>query len=219
MKLGQATTEILITAFVVAVLLGYIFPYSVFTLATPLVVVLWLIGFAGNFVVLWWWYTVPEKTKQLRAAWKPCHKTLPIDREVFNFEQPKAIKFFILPLCAFLGLMSIALLCLTPKEGWVAGVVGGILLIVAGGIFLSLTRSSHDEIIATSEFLTFNTGWKKATVPWSEVLSILKITSYGIETFRVFTTKQVLTYNDRYKGHERLTELIRTALQEPDLPA
>lgn len=217
-KLGQATTEILLAALVIAVLLGYIFPYSVFAMATPLVVILWLIGFAGNFVVLWWWYTVPEKTKQLRLAWKPCHKTLPIEPEIFIFQQPKAVKVLILPLCAILGLIAIALLTLIPKEGLLVGVIGGLMLAISGGIVLALTRSNKDEIIATSESLTFNTSWKKATVPWSEVLSVLKITSYGIETFRVYTTKQVLTYNDRYKNYERLTELIRTALQEPDTP-
>lgn len=216
MKLGQATTEILIATLVVSVLLGYVFPYSIFALTTPLVLILWLIGFTGNFKVLWWWYKVPKETKALRDNWKPCHKSLAIDREVFPFEQSKSVKYFIIPILAILSVFGIVLLCLIPKEGVLAGVLGGFMLVVSGGICLAITRSSTDEVIATAESLTFNTSWNKETVPWSEVLSILKITSYGIESFRVYTTKKVLTYNDRYKNYERLTELIRTALDAPN---
>ncbi len=219
MKIGAVTTEILIAALVASVILGFVFPYSIFAMATPLVVILWLIGFAGNFMVLWWWYTVPAKTKELRQAWKPCHKTLPIvQSEVFAFQQAKAVTYCLLPVLLIICIIGVGFLCLIPKEGVFAGVLGSFMLVVAGGIFLAITRCTHDEIVATSEGLTFNTSWNKATVPWSEVLSIIQITAYGIESYRVYTTKHVLTYNDRYKNYNRLTDLIRQALQEPDTP-
>lgn len=219
MKIGAVTTDILIAAFVASLILGFVFPYSIFAMVTPLVVILWVIGFAGNFMVLWSWYAVPAKTKELRQAWKPCHKTLPIvQSEVFAFQQAKPVKYFLLPVLLIICLIGIWLLCLIPTEGLYAAIMGSIMLVVAGGIFLAITRCSHDEIVASSEGLKFNTSWNKATVPWSEVLSIIQITAYGIESYRVYTTKHVLTYNDRYKNYQRLTDLIRRALQEPDMP-
>ncbi|HEY9787422.1 MAG TPA: hypothetical protein V6D17_18680 [Candidatus Obscuribacterales bacterium] len=217
-KVHPVLIDIGVTIFIVTLLLGYLFPYSIFSFATPLVFVFIVFGLFANFLTLYVWFKTPKETQQLRATWNPGFKSLPIGKEVFRLAPPGGLLWFIYGILGLMALAGIIVLGLSTTEGPALAAVGGLLLVAPTLTFVLIYRGSKDEIIATSESLTFKTAMTNSTVPWAEILSVVEVTAYGIRSFRIFTTKRVFTYNDRYENYERLTKLINMAILIPSSP-
>lgn len=214
---NSSIADILLCVFAFCLLAGFLFPYSIFTLAYPLLFFLWILRAGYNLVFVSQFYSVDKETKTLRESWQPCQKSLPIEDEVFVYKMPGIVKFAVIPLASLPGLCGIfALVTYFDNKESIAAVVGIFMILLGLLLMMICFLPLGDKIVASKDKLKFDTRLNKVDISWGEILSMKEISTAGTETCRIYTVKKVFNFSDRFEGYNRLKKLICTALERSE---
>ncbi len=215
MKADSLSTNVLALLFVLCLLVGFLFPYSVFSFVYPLFLLLVILRSGLALAVASSFMLTPKEVVVLRKQWKPCIKTLPIAEEVFPYKQPSFVKVTFIPLGALLCICGAASVYYAITDQAMLGWALGVYFLGLGSFFVAICYLPlNDKFIATKDSLRLDTFMHKVEIPWAEILSVKEMSAGGSLTCRMYTTKKVFNFSDRLEGYDRLNELVRTALDK-----